>query len=92
MRIGPPAPFAEFGFGDDEATQLLGRNEKRFDISFGTRVDERRPPRQLSDFGKELARSFFDNRDHMAQTVPRADRHGPGDEDEHAGARLARDQ
>jgi hypothetical protein len=43
---------------------------------------------QLSDFGKELARSLFDDRHHMAQTIPRADGNGTYDEHEHAGARL----
>jgi hypothetical protein len=42
----------------------------------------------MSDFGKELAWSLFDDRHHMTQTIPRADGHGTYDEHEHAGARL----
>ena len=64
---------AEFSFRDDDAAQALGGNEKRFDLGLCTRVNERGAARQLSDFGEELARSFFDDWDHMSQTVPGAD-------------------
>jgi hypothetical protein len=40
----------------------------------------------LSDFGKELAWSLFDDRHHMAQTIPRADGNRACNEHEHAGA------
>ena len=63
-------PLAEFSFRDDDAAQALGGNEKRFDLGLCTRVNERGAARQLSDFGEELARSFFDDWDHMSQTVP----------------------
>jgi hypothetical protein len=104
MRTGPPAPFsikatrrrmsarmplAEFGFGDDEAAQPLGGNEKRLDVGLCARVDERGAARQLSDFGKELARSFFDDRHHMAQAIPRVDGDNARNEHEHTGARFA---
>ena len=65
--------FAEFSFRDDDAAQALGGNEKRFDLGLCTQVNERGAARQLSDFGEELARSFFDDWDHMSQTVPGAD-------------------
>ena len=80
--------LAEFGFGDDDAAQTLGGNKKRLDIGRCARIDKGRAAGQLSDFGKELAWSFFDDRHHMAQTIPRADGNGTSDEHEHAGARL----
>jgi hypothetical protein len=81
--------FADLGFGDDEAAQPLGGNEKRLDVGLCARVDERGAARQLSDFGKELARSLLDDRDHMAQAVPGADGDNARNEHEHAGARFA---
>jgi hypothetical protein len=82
----PHDPLAEFGFCDDDAAQMLGGNEKGFNVDLCARIDERRPAGQLSDFGKELAWSLFDDRHHMAQTIPRADGNGTYDEHEHAGA------
>jgi hypothetical protein len=82
-------PLAEFSFRDDDAAQALGGNEKRFDLGLCTRVNERGAARQLSDFGEELARSFFDDWDHMSQTVPGADGNRACDEHEHARARFA---
>jgi hypothetical protein len=43
----------------------------------------------LSDFGKELAWSLFDDRHHMAQTIPGADGNRARDEHKHAGAPFA---
>ena len=81
--------LAELGFGDDDAAQPLGGNEQRLDIRRCARIDQRRTARQLSDFGKELARPFLDDRNHMAQAVPGADRNRAFDEHKHAGARFA---
>jgi hypothetical protein len=69
--------------------QALGKNEKRLDLCRCARVDERGAAGQLSDFGKELAWSLFDDRDHMAQSVPGADGNRARDEHEHAGASFA---
>jgi hypothetical protein len=66
-----------------------GEMRKRFDLGLCTRVNERGAARQLSDFGEELARSFFDDWDHMSQTVPGADGNRACDEHEHARARFA---
>ena len=53
---GPHDALAEFRFGDHQGAKLFGPDQDRFHRAAGSRIDQRRPPRKLSDLGKKLAR------------------------------------
>ena len=86
----PHDALAELGFGDQERTQALGRDEQGLDVALRRSVDQRRARGKLADVGQKLTFALLDDRRHMAQAVALGQRHQALEHDEHAGADLSR--
>ncbi len=81
--------LAQVGLGDHERAQPFGCNQERFHVTERDAIDEGRCPRQLSDFGSELADTMLDERKLMAKAVAAHDPDCACKHNEHAGRRLA---
>ena len=66
--------LAEIGFGDQQCSQPVRRNQERFDVAFGVAVDQRDAPRELADFGEKLTRPLIDDRRDTTETIALGDR------------------
>ena len=82
-------PLAEIGFGNQQRTQPVVRDQQRFDFADRTAVDERAAAAQLTDLAGELADTVLDDRRVMAVAITAGDADGTGQHDEHAGPGLA---
>ena len=87
---GAHDPLADRGLGDQHGPQLVPGDDQHLGVAHGPSVDDPGRTGQHAGLGEEPAGAELDDRPDVAQTISSGDRHGPGNDDEHAGADITR--